>query len=226
MQKIDAEKLFKLQLNLEGFDIGENNQIIKINTDHFDIEKDKNQEFPNITVFKSDNQLDVFYADSMSDQLVFALEKFSKEDFFYKKEKVIAKLKERNEFNEVGHYIVYIFPEKILENLQNLKIFKGDDELVKEFDSSFYKKYSIIYAAIENNEIAASCVSSRENDFAGEAWIFTSPKYRKQGYGSRAVNFWAHELREKNKIPFYTHEISNIASHKLAQKLGLVKVLY
>ncbi|MCF7794015.1 MAG: GNAT family N-acetyltransferase [Candidatus Cloacimonetes bacterium] len=226
MEKINPKPCFHAQIGLEGLQIVNGNRIVKIHTDHFDIEKNENAKPPKIIAVNFGKEINIFYSDKMPNSLVANLEKLEKHSFLDEQEKVIEILKRNKQFNEAGHYIAYIFPSDIQVDTENTKIFIGsEDEAIKQFDPTFYKKYPIVYATIQNDEIAACCVSSRENNKAGEAWIFTLPKYRKQGFGLKAVQLWASELQKQGKIPLYTHEISNIASQKLAEKLDLIKVL-
>ncbi len=225
MEKIDPKFCFQEQLSLEGLKIIEGNRIKKFNTDHFDIEKNESKNPPKIVAVNFGDEINIFYSDLMPNNLVANLEKLEKRIFIDKQGQVVDILKENNQFHECGHCIVYAFPSNIEVDYSNTKIFTNSkDQAVKNFDSSFYNKYPTIYAAMQNDKIFACCVSSRENDKAGEAWIYTSPKYRKQGFGLKAVQLWASELRKNGKTPLYTHEISNVASQKLAEKLGLVKV--
>lgn len=225
MEQIDPKPCFQAQLSLEGLQIVNNNRIVKIHTDHFDIEKNENSEPPKIIAVNFGKEINIFYFDKMPNNLVADLEKLEKHSFINEQDKIIEILKRNSQFNEAGHSIAYVFPSDIQVDNENTKIFIGsDDKAIKKFDLTFYDKYPMVYAAMQNNEIVACCVSSRENNKAGEAWIFTLPKYRKQGFGLKAVQLWASELQKQGKIPLYTHEISNIASQKLAEKLNLIKV--
>lgn len=225
MEQINPKPCFYAQIGLEGLQIVNGNKIVKIHTDHFDIEKNENAKPPKVIAVNFGKEINIFYSNTMPNSLVANLEELKKHSFIDEQKKVIDILKENKQFNEAEHYIAYVFPNDVKVNTKNTKIFIGsDDEAIKKFDPTFHKKYPVVYAVMQDNEIAACCVSSRENDKAGEAWIFTLPKYRKQGFGLKAVQLWAIELQKKGKIPFYTHEVSNIASQKLAEKLNLIKV--
>lgn len=223
-EQMNSKVFFQTQLELEGLQIISGNRIKGFQNEYFDIEKKENTDPPKVIAVNFGKEVDVFYSNLMPENLVFDLEKFDKNDFIGKKEKITDFLIRNNQSSEISESITYIFPNNIKVNYENAKIFSGDEELIKKFDPAFYNKYPAIYAILQNNEIVACCVSARENDKAGEAWIFTLPKYRKQGFGLRAVQLWANELQKQGKIPFYSHEISNIASQKLAERLGLKKV--
>lgn len=221
----NSKTFLEAQLELEGLKIIDSNKIEKIQTSHFDIEKKNDSAPPKVMVVKFDDKIEVFYSKLLPLEIVVELEKIDKKAFFQETEKISEILQKGDQFNDFGHYVAYIFHQSFEMDSKNTKVFTGsDDELIKEFDESFFKKFPMVYATIKENKIVACCVSSRENDRAGEAWIFTLPEYRKQGFGLKAVQLWAKELQKKEKIPFYSHEISNIASQKLAEKLMLKKV--
>lgn len=224
--KTDNAKIFlEAQLGLEGLKVVNGNRIVKIQAIHFNIEKNKNAEPPKVIAINFENKISVFYSDLISNMLLADLERLEKYDFIGNQEKVTKILKENNQFEELGHYIAYVFPKNIEVDFDKTQVFVGsEDETIKEFDTSFYQKYPMVYATMKDGKIVACCVSSRENDLAGEAWIFTLPEHRKQGFGLKAVQLWASELQKNGKIPFYTHKRSNIASQKLAEKLNLIKV--
>jgi RimJ/RimL family protein N-acetyltransferase len=225
IENISSQVCFQAQLELEGLQIIDNKKIIRIPTHHFDIEKDKESAQPKLIAMRDKTEITVFYSEEILKQGVADFDARDKESFFYEKDAIIDMLKNKNQLSEVAHSLVYVFPKKIETHAENTKIFVGShDEAIQKFDSSFYNAFPMVYAALCNNEIAACCVSARESDSAGEAWIFTLPQYRKQGFGIQAVLLWASELQKQNKIPFYSHDITNIASQKLAEKLGLIKV--
>jgi len=221
----NSKTFLEAQLELEGLKITDDNKIVKIQTNHFDIEKKNDSESPKVMAVKFDYKIEVFYSKLLPLEIVSKLEQLDKKTFFQETEKISEILQKNNQFNDLGHYVAYIFPESFEMENTDTKVFTGsDDELIKEFDESFFKKFPMVYATMKGGKIVACCVSSRESDRAGEAWIFTLPEYRKQGFGFKAVQLWAKELQKKGKFPFYTHEVSNIASQKLAERLELKKV--
>lgn len=221
----NSKTFLEAQLELEGLKIVDGNRIVKIRTNHFDIEKKNDLESPKVIAVKFDDNTEVFYSKSLSLKTINELEKLDKQLFFQEAEKISKILQKYARLKECRHYVTYVFPENFETESENTKIFVGsDDELVKEFDESFYNAFPMIYATMQGGKPVSCCVSSRESDKAGEAWIFTLPEYRKQGFGREAVKLWAKELQKNNKFPFYTHETSNIASQKLAEKLKLKRI--
>lgn len=117
-----------------------------------------------------------------------------------------------------GHYKTYVFPSITVHDEDVLCLSKHDQK-VKEFGfDGFAEK---VYAVERGGKIISACVSARENGTCGEAWVYTAPEYRQQGFAQRVVNVWARSLMRADKVPFYSHKIENTASANLAGRLKL-----
>jgi hypothetical protein len=79
-----------------------------------------------------------------------------------------------------------------------------------------------VYAVHIAGQIVASCESVREDDTAAEAWVQTLPEFRRRGYARQVTAAWGLDLLCQAKIPFYSHNMDNIASQGVACSLGLV----
>ena len=77
------------------------------------------------------------------------------------------------------------------------------------------------YGIIRDGRIVSTCTSAREDERAGEAYVYTVPAYRKRGYGRQVTAAWAHHLRRQGKIAFYSHAWDNPASQAVARSLDL-----
>lgn len=122
---------------------------------------------------------------------------------------------------DVGHYKTYVFPT-ILVNDEDVLCLPKDDKKVKEFGFDGFAEQ--VYAVERDGRIASACVSARENGTCGEAWVYTTPEYRQQGFAQRVVKAWARSLMRAGKAPFYSHKIENTASANLAGRLKLEPV--
>lgn len=127
-------------------------------------------------------------------------------------------LKEQNMRFEVGHYKTYMFPS-MPGNDEDVHPFSIDDQRVKAFGFDGFAGQ--VYAVERDDKVVSACISARENERCGEAWVFTAPAYRHQGFALKVVNAWARGLMGTGKVPFYSHKIDNLASAHLAGKLGL-----
>jgi len=80
------------------------------------------------------------------------------------------------------------------------------------------------FAILDGDTVLSGCSSSRENDSAAEAWVWTDESARRQGHGRRCVAAWVNDALGRGKVPFYSHAHDNLASRQLARSLGLVCV--
>ncbi len=69
----------------------------------------------------------------------------------------------------------------------------------------------------------AICCCVRVPGRATEAGVETAAAYRGKGYAPAAVAFWAAAVRQVGIIPFYDTSWENLASQRVAQKLGMVQ---
>jgi RimJ/RimL family protein N-acetyltransferase len=122
---------------------------------------------------------------------------------------------------EMGHYKTYVLRSRPASEADVLCLSK-DDPKVMDFGFDGFAQH--VYAVERNGRLVSACVSTRENDRCGEAWVYTAPEYRGQGFAQKVVKAWARSLMEAGKVPFYSHKIENAASAHLAEKLGLQPV--
>jgi hypothetical protein len=117
----------------------------------------------------------------------------------------------------------YIFPAPISPG-QYPAVTRLDEThtaLMERFDPDVIIPHRAVYGVMVEGESAAVCMSSRENHTSGEAWVYTTPKYRRHGYARQVTLAWAASLLRHGKTPFYSHTVENHASAALAQRLGL-----
>jgi RimJ/RimL family protein N-acetyltransferase len=136
-------------------------------------------------------------------------------------DRLFAILKSHHLHYEVGHYKTYLFPVQPSENMKIIRLSKHDP-MVKMFGFDGFAEN--IYAIERDGAVVSACVSTRENEKCGEAWVYTDDKYRNQGMAQKVVRAWAGNLMDEGKVPFYSHKISNKISARLARKLGLQPV--
>ena len=124
---------------------------------------------------------------------------------------------------EVGQYKTYIFPERYA-SFENEAAGRFSKHYSKVQDFGFDGFSESVYAIERDGKIVSACVSTRENDFCGEAWVYTDPEYRNQGLAQKVVGAWATSLILAGKVPFYSHKVQNTASANLAKRLSLQPV--
>lgn len=216
-----AKDYFKIQLELEGLTIY-NNNIKTISVNHFDIEAKETKTIPKLIVLNTFDNLELFYSELLDQNTREKISKLAKEEL-KNEDKVLGILNIKN--IEIGKYVTYTFNGLFEIDYQNTLVsINSSDVRLKEFDASFYKVFPKSYAILEDNKIVACATSSRESNKAGEAWVYTLDTYRRKGNGTKAIKIWANDLIKNKKIPFYSHEINNTSSMLLAKSLGLNKV--
>jgi RimJ/RimL family protein N-acetyltransferase len=166
----------------------------------------------------ANGQLVTYYDEALSPELQQELAESIFEIEFPKIDSLLRVLKSHNIRFEVGHYKTYIFPSQPPKDVDVICLSKQDPK-VKSFGFDGFAEQ--VYAIHRDENIVSACVSARENEKCGEAWIYTVPEYRKQGFAQKVVNAWARSLLHAEKTPFYSHKIDNAASANLARKLGL-----
>lgn len=77
-------------------------------------------------------------------------------------------------------------------------------------------------AAVERGEAVAVCHAARRSRRAAEAGVATLPAFRGRGYGAAVVAAWAVAARGAGLTPLYSTSWRNLASRRLADRLGLV----
>lgn len=124
---------------------------------------------------------------------------------------------------EVGHYKTCIFPAHFTDIIfPDIKPLPAEHPLVQAFGFGAYT--GKVYAIERGGGIVSACMSVRENEQCGEAWVYTDPQYRHLGFARQTVSTWAQHLLMADKVPFYSHKITNIASANLAKRLELQPV--
>ena len=120
----------------------------------------------------------------------------------------------------------YRFPEHIAPptnvvrlSRANAELLKGDfAKIVSELDSS--QPY---LAVIEDSQVVSICRSVRSSPRAHEAGVDTLVGYRRRGYATSVVAAWALAVRVLNRTPLYSTSWDNVASQRVARRLGLVQ---
>lgn len=163
-------------------------------------------------------ELVAYYDEAIPYDLQNELAKIFLEIQFPEIDPLLNLLRLRNLGFEVGHYKTYVFPARFAIEAEVI-CFSKQDPKVKAFGFDGFAEP--IYALEQEDKLVSACVSARENDRCGEAWVYTDVAYRHRGFAQKVVNAWARSLMENGKVPFYSHKLENIASASLARKLEL-----
>jgi GNAT acetyltransferase len=124
---------------------------------------------------------------------------------------------------KANRFRTYIFQDGFpVAEIGEVKCFSQDDPKISAF--GFSGLADKVFAIEQDGEIVSACVSSRQNATCAEAWVFTHPDQRHKGLAQSVVKAWAADLKKEGIIPFYSHNVENDASARLAKKLGLMHV--
>lgn len=188
------------------------------------VEEVPGEEMPLLLIAQfPDGQSVTYFDESLDPSLQAELCAQLQESHFPQIDTLLEIVKERNIRVETGHYKTYLFPAQA-EGLQDEDVTYrfSEDPRVQAFGFGGFAER--VYVIERDGNIASACMSARENDSCGEAWVFTDPAFRHQGLAQRVVGAWARQLIRAGKVPFYSHKIENTASANLAARLGLEPV--
>ena len=206
-----------LQLRLEGKQIIDGNFLRQV-------EVIPGEELPLMILAQfAEEQVAAFYDESLTSEIHTKLNGQIGSMEFPKVDSILRFLQSCGFTVEMGHYKTYVFPADYHRlTCEEVKQFSKRDPKIQAF--GFDQFVEEVYAVEQAGKIISACVSARENDFCGEAWIYTDDPYRRQGFAQKVVSTWARSLISAGKIPFYSHKIENTASANLAKRLGLMLV--
>jgi hypothetical protein len=121
---------------------------------------------------------------------------------------------------EASHFVTYVFPPQAANFTDRMVLrYRKQDLRIQAFGFNTFNEY--IYGIEQGGRVVSACVSTRENELCGEAWVQTAPEYQRQGLAGKVVKAWAKSLMLMGKIPFYSRKADNAASASLAKRLGL-----
>ena len=150
--------------------------------------------------------------------------KLSKDDLqAFKTESAIEVFEKSGIHAKANHFKTYIFLDNFeTENLETVKCFSQDDPKIIAF--GFNGLSDKVFAIENEGVIVSACVSSRQNSSSAEAWVFTHSNHRRKGLAQLVVTAWARSMKKEGLTPFYSHNIENINSARLARRLKLIEV--
>lgn len=171
----------------------------------------------------SNHEQAVYYDEALSSDLHGKLGRQVRSLNFPAIDPIVDTLKSQGLDLKVGHFKTYIFPDhyKDLGYDEVVRYFRTDPKVHAFGFDGFAEQ---VHAVERDGRIVSACVSARENEFCGEAWVYTDKNYRHQGLAQRVVGAWSKSLLSIGKIPFYSHRIDNLASAQLAKCLELESV--
>ncbi len=86
----------------------------------------------------------------------------------------------------------------------------------------FYYELGPAAVTVVDGQAVAICCCVRQPGRATEAGVETAPGYCGRGYAGAAVALWAAAVRQQGLLPLYSTSWDNVASQRVAAKLGMV----
>jgi GNAT superfamily N-acetyltransferase len=210
--------LIRTQLALEGIGVDDEGQLIRVPCLNPDT-------LHRVYVARYPGGATIFFQAGLHPALCSCLLRLPVTEFFENPQRVRAILAEDRpcESSFIGKS--YVFPDTIsvIQYPDVLHLSQADPELVRQYNPEIDPNHKEVFGVMADGKIVATCESSREDDAAGEAWVFTLEPYRRRGYARQLTAAWGHWLQKRGKTPFYSHLRENLASQAVAQSLGLIQ---
>ena len=153
------------------------------------------------------SHIKAFYRWDLESKIQAQLQTIELQSIFLDDQDVRAILDQPESSREVFKGKSYIFPQINADEHSDVRASQGGCEIVID------------------DTVASRCESSRENEEAAEAWVYTHPQYRRRGFARQVTLAWAYHLQQQRKIPFYSHRIENTASERVARSLSLIQYI-
>ncbi len=211
-----APALIRLQLALEGITFDAAGRLVRLPAADA-------EEIPRLYVARHAAGIERFYRTDLPDVVYRRLAALPPEVAFTNLELIKAILRDDAPCVDVWQGTSYVFPSlPTPANFPNVvRLCAADRERIARFDHDLLRFRSPIYAILVDGEIAATCVSARENATAAEAWVQTAPAFRRRGFARQVTAAWGHDVLAAGKVAFYSHRWDNYPSRGVATSLGL-----
>jgi len=119
----------------------------------------------------------------------------------------------------------YCFPEDIDRPTDIVRITEGNAVLLRPGFTDMIPRLGLsqpCVAVAESGRAVSLCCSVRICSRAHEAGVETLSDYRGRGFAANVVAGWAMAVRELGRTPLYSTSWDNVASQRVAAKLGLI----
>ncbi len=211
-------QLIELQLALEGIGFDPRGRLIRIAAA-------ATEEIPRLSVCHYSGAWTRFYRADVPQDIVDDLDKLSDLTCFENPDQVRRVLARQSLSLDVWIGTSYVFPAAppIAACPDVTRLEAVDRPMATGLDSDLPSSERPVFAIVVDGRIVATCVSARENEVAAEAWVQTSPDYRRRGLARQVTAAWARDVVTQGKIAFYSHRRDNLASRGVAASLGLTR---
>jgi GNAT superfamily N-acetyltransferase len=213
---MDTIELIQAQLALECIGLNQDGLLIRVPGSNPD-------NIARVYVFQDEENYFLYFRHDLSSSIRGRIGALGPEVVFRNYEAVKALLAEDGPCTEmfVGRTYILSDPLDSRQFPDVVRLTEAHRPLIEAYHAGMDVTDRAVYAIIRDEMIASTCASARENEQAGEAYVYTVPEYRGRGYGRQVTAAWAYHLQEQGKIAFYSHAWDNRASRAVAQSLEL-----
>lgn len=138
---------------------------------------------------------------------------------FYEPERIAHILGHNATRRKISSQKSYIF-QQVLSPALYPDVIRLDNSHSQLFSDASRIAQQSGFAVVSGNEVLSLCESARENKHAAEASVRTEPEARRRGYARQTIYAWAHDLQQRNKVPFLTHSVDDHVAEALAASMG------
>jgi RimJ/RimL family protein N-acetyltransferase len=209
-------RLIHIQLAIECIGLNKDGLLIRIpGPDPDDIAR--------VYVFKHEGGFNIYFRHDVPASLREQVQALTPDRAFDDQEAVKAILVADSPCAEVDMWQTYTFPDALKPSLfpSVVRLDKSHRALMERHHAGADVTRRAIFSIIRDGGIVSTCSSVRENEQAGECYVYTVEPYRGRGYGRQVTAAWAYHLQQQGKVAFYSHALDNPASQAVARGLGL-----
>ncbi len=126
---------------------------------------------------------------------------------------------------QIAHGLGYKYPNELKRFPDVVKVEKSNVHLGADtfpWLSAELDNCQPCLAIVEQGRLVAVFRSVRVSTRAHVAGVVTHEDYRRKGYATAVAAEWGIAVRELGLLPIYSTELENIASQRVAEKVGLV----
>ena len=199
------ERLTELQLELECIAVEHGNLLVRIPCAHPD-------DIPRLLVTRHGDTYRSYFRNDLPRCVRHELEMLAPHQAFDDPERVRRVLALDSPCDDHATFQSYVFPMTLSPDLYPDAVRLPEPNTIGR----------PVFGIVIDGQVVSACESVRENDICAEAWVWTLPEFQGRGYARQVTSAWAHDLQLQDKLPFYSHKVSNLASAAVARSLGLV----
>jgi len=174
------------------------------------------------------------YRDDAPDDLIATLEPLLRRDPIVERldalptvqVEIVAALAHHRPITEVYAGPAWRLPESLPHSRRAILITPADADVLRPSYPTLAENLDAMSpcaAVVEHGVAVSVCFSARASPHVAEAGLDTVEAARGRGYGTDVVTVWAAALRQTGRFPLYSTSWDNLASRRVADKLGAIQ---